>query len=302
MNLKKKNQALTYENDSIYEEKEIFMKSTKTNIYSKTDVTQHNTPNYNLISYSKNVSPVLKSKKVTNENISTEKIDHFVTEEVFLKDQRYMQLLDKYNALISENNIVKSCVKDYIKGFEILANVATIQKDKINELESLNKREKERFERDMVYRDKEKESLSRQNIFFKSIIIKIYNKISSIEHEEKDKTQTIADLSLQIVKENEYLRKGMESVLGNSVIREVIQSDNKAHKNIVHVKKKRNPTQINFDFLGEDFLENNKVEEENIEENLQVDKLVKDFKIIKKSKTIKVNPSGINVGEKEKKG
>ena len=70
---------------------------------------------------------------------------------------------------------------------------------------------------------------------------------------------------MQLLKENEYLRKGMQSVLGNSLNKEFLNNENKPfEKNPIPVKKKRNPTQINFDFLDKESLESNNKSEETI--------------------------------------
>jgi hypothetical protein len=86
MNLKKKNEALTYENDSLFEEN---LPKKKKNFadYAKTDVNNSNSQGYNLLNYSKQISPVIRSKGPPSDNISTDKIDNLMTDEVFMRDQ-----------------------------------------------------------------------------------------------------------------------------------------------------------------------------------------------------------------------
>ena len=87
MNLKKKNEALTNENDSLFEEK---IKKNKINgDYSKTDINNNNnSKGYNLLNYSKQISPFLKPKRPTSENnISSDKMENLMTDDAFMKDQ-----------------------------------------------------------------------------------------------------------------------------------------------------------------------------------------------------------------------
>ena len=87
MNLKKKNEAVTYENDSLFEEN--FGKKKKiVGDYAKTDVNNTTSQGYNLLNYSKHISPVLKSKRPTSENLSIDRIDNLMTDDAFMKDQR----------------------------------------------------------------------------------------------------------------------------------------------------------------------------------------------------------------------
>lgn len=89
--------------------------------------------------------------------------------------------------------------------------------------------------------------------------------MSNLETEDIERTNAISKLSMQLLKENEYLRKGMQSVLGNSLNKEFLNNENKPiEKNPIPVKKKRNPTQINFDFLDKESLESNNKSEETI--------------------------------------
>ena len=92
----------------------------------------------------------------------------------------------------------------------------------------------------------------------KSIILKIYGKMSNIENEEMSRTNELIKISNQLLEENQYLRLGVQNVLGNSIIKEITYVvENKGNdKNNIPVKKKRNPTQINFDFLEKELIEN----------------------------------------------
>ena len=74
MNLKKKNDPLTYENDSLFEEN---IKKSKAN-NSKTDVINNQ---------NKKISPLKTNKKMTSEYVSNEKTDNLVTDDAFTKDQ-----------------------------------------------------------------------------------------------------------------------------------------------------------------------------------------------------------------------
>lgn len=87
MNLKKKNDAMTYENDSLYEDN-IPKKKRPVDEYAKTDINNTTYQGYNVLNFSKHVSPVIKSHRPPSENLSTDKgIDPLITEEGNLKDQ-----------------------------------------------------------------------------------------------------------------------------------------------------------------------------------------------------------------------
>jgi len=140
--------------------------------------------------------------------------------------------------------------------------------------------------------NKEKESIANQNLLYKSMILKIFNKISTFEMEERGKKDEITDLSLQVLKENEYLRLAMATTFGNSVTREINSTVEPIHEKGSPIgKRRRNPTQINFDFLHDEDLnqQNENVENANDEQINDVNKFVSDFKLVKKSKTIKPN-------------
>ena len=51
--------------------------------------------------------------------------------------------------------------------------------------------------------------------------------MSNLETEDIERTNAISKLSMQLLKENEYLRKGMQSVLGNSLNKEFLNNENK---------------------------------------------------------------------------
>lgn len=101
---------------------------------------------------------------------------------------------------------------------------------------------------------------------FKSIILKVYSNISCLENLELERTKDINNLSTQILKENEYLRYGIQNVLGNTLNQDLGNLENQhCDLNVIPVKKKRNPTQINFDFLDKELIEGyNKSEEDQV--------------------------------------
>lgn len=102
MNLKKKNEALTYENASLFEEP--LGKKKVLGDYSKTDMNQNSSKGYNLLNYSKQISPFLKSKRPTteNNNLSTEKIENLITDYVFMKDQSRISINSRIFAATRE--------------------------------------------------------------------------------------------------------------------------------------------------------------------------------------------------------
>jgi hypothetical protein len=86
MNLRKKNEILTYENDSLLEEN--LNKKKKSLVdYSKSDANNNTSQGYNYLNYSKQINPVIISKGLITENFSTDKMDNLMTDEVFMKDQ-----------------------------------------------------------------------------------------------------------------------------------------------------------------------------------------------------------------------
>ena len=105
-----------------------------------------------------------------------------------------------------------------------------------------------------LLKKEEKEIMSKQNNVYKSIILKIYTKVLSVESEELENKNEINNLSMQILNENKYLRKGCESIIGDAFTKGLSNNDSNTNKdsNVPIKKKKRNPTQINFDFLNKD--------------------------------------------------
>ena len=97
--------------------------------------------------------------------------------------------------------------------------------------------------------------MSKQNNSYKSIILKIYTKLLSVENEELENSNEINNLSMQLIKENDYLRNSCASIIGDAIQKELSNTENNTkdnNNNIPIKKKKRNHTQINFDFLNEE--------------------------------------------------
>lgn len=106
-----------------------------------------------------------------------------------------------------------------------------------------------------ILTQKEKERYIGQNLNLKSLVSKIYTKLSLYEKEENEREKELQTTCSLLIKENEFLRKGMETALGNIVIKEIVVEENKPSEKSTIPKKKRNPTQINFDFLEKDSIE-----------------------------------------------
>ena len=84
----------------------------------------------------------------------------------------------------------------------------------------------------------------------------MYGKLSSIENDDISKKKDLYTLSAQLLAENEYLRKGVQNVIGNVLNKENLNAPESKgiEKSVIPIKKKRNPTQINFDFLEKEGL------------------------------------------------
>lgn len=93
----------------------------------------------------------------------------------------------------------------------------------------------------------------------------MYGKLSSIENEESCKTRDLYKISSELLTENQYLRNCLQNVIGNVMNKEIINAhDIKTNEKNIIPKKKRNPTQINFDFLEKEDIEKNKLEDNQV--------------------------------------
>ncbi len=95
--------------------------------------------------------------------------------------------------------------------------------------------------------------------------MKMYGKMSGIENEESNKTKDLNRITNELLSENQYLRNCLQNVIGNVLNKEIINaSESKLNEKLIIPKKKRNPTQINFDFLEKEDTEKNKTEDNQV--------------------------------------
>ncbi len=95
--------------------------------------------------------------------------------------------------------------------------------------------------------------------------MKMYGKMSGIENEESNKTKDLNRITNELLSENQYLRNCLQNVIGNVLDKEIINaSEIKVNEKQIIPKKKRNPTQINFDFLEKEDTEKNKNEDNQV--------------------------------------
>jgi len=93
----------------------------------------------------------------------------------------------------------------------------------------------------------------------------MYGKMSGIENEESHKAKDLNRITNELLSENQYLRNCLQNVIGNVLNKEIINaSESKLNEKLIIPKKKRNPTQINFDFLEKEDTEKNKTEDNQV--------------------------------------
>jgi hypothetical protein len=89
--------------------------------------------------------------------------------------------------------------------------------------------------------------------------------MSGIESEESSNNKESNRITNELLSENQYLRNCLQNVIGNVLNKEIYNaSECKVSEKPIIPKKKRNPTQINFDFLEKEDTEKSKNEDNQV--------------------------------------
>jgi len=188
--------------------------------------------------------------------------DNMVHENDCGSHPKFLKLQDEYNKVQRELEIVFKSCNEYVKMVEILKNVVILQKETIDKCQKENEVKWENSQYELVKTKTENECLSRKNIQLKSLVLNMFQKLAEFESKEKEHRKGFDQSIIQLLKENEYLRKCNETFTANVYIQEV-KEENAVPISLPNKKKnRRSTTLVNFDFLNNPNTEDQTIDNE----------------------------------------